>query len=92
GGYKPWALRNGHEYPTSKGRRCILAPKGGIKEINFQTFIIAVNYGNTGVDRILASFNWTWTPSATSSIRLNPTASPAAISFIKSAYPLYKIN
>jgi RHS repeat-associated protein len=62
--------------------------------VTFESLIVAVNYNNTGYDKVLADFTWGFTGQSLNSqtINLNPTASPQALQIIKSMYPDYKIK
>lgn len=62
--------------------------------VNFETLIIAVNFNNTGYDKVLADFKWGFTGQNLNSqtINLSPSASPQALQIIRSAYPDYRIK
>jgi len=94
--YTPKQIRSGDfvSWTNSAGQiRVYDRPgDGDVYKVMFETLIVAVNFNNSGTDKILGAFQWTWTPSANSSINLNPTASPGAIKIIQQAYPSYNFK
>ena len=62
--------------------------------VNFEAIIVAVNFNNTGYDKVLADFTWGFTGQNLNSqtIKLTPTASPQALQIIQLMYPDYKIK
>jgi hypothetical protein len=78
---------------------------GSLSEANFETAIVAVNYNNTGDDKVLKVFDWGWTGKGTTStvgkgteiagkdsgILVKGTYSPTFSSIVKHDYPSYTL-
>jgi hypothetical protein len=70
---------------------------GSIDITRFEAYLIAVNYNNSGLDKVLGGFTWGYNNYGTESISGNKinfdagcTVSPIAQQIISHDYPSYK--